>query len=101
MTAYRVQVTGQSKGVGEKHYTTTTWDAYTGTDHSMAKQVAKEAAHGIREVRVYEDGHWVALWNTFGWHRIAECCDGTGWTGDPKTRCEKHYEPLDAVWFAR
>ncbi len=29
------------------------------------------------------------------------CCDGTGWTGDPKTRCTTHYEALDPIWFSR
>lgn len=29
------------------------------------------------------------------------CCDGTGFTGDPHERCVIHYEPLDAIWFAR
>lgn len=28
------------------------------------------------------------------------CCDGTGWTGDPRERCVDHYEPLDAIWFS-
>lgn len=23
------------------------------------------------------------------------CCDGTGWTGDPKAPCADHYEPSD------
>ena len=31
----------------------------------------------------------------------AECCDGTGWTGDPRERCAEHYESLDAIWFGR
>lgn len=30
-----------------------------------------------------------------------DCCDGTGWTGDPKVRCPEHYEPLDSIWFSR
>lgn len=27
------------------------------------------------------------------------CCDGMGWTGDPRERCVVHYEPLDGIWF--
>lgn len=23
----------------------------------------------------------------------ATCCDGTGWTGNPRERCVEHYEP--------
>ena len=28
------------------------------------------------------------------------CCDGTGWTGNPRERCTDHYEPLDPIWFS-
>jgi hypothetical protein len=28
------------------------------------------------------------------------CCDGTGWTGDPKAPCATHYEPLDSIWHS-
>ncbi len=27
------------------------------------------------------------------------CCDGTGWTGNPRERCVEHFEPLDAIWY--
>lgn len=39
------------------------------------------------------------------WERVTKtqprCCDGTGWTGDPRERCTTHYQPLDGVWFGR
>ncbi len=28
-----------------------------------------------------------------------ECCDGTGWTGNPSERCTDHYEPHDLGEF--
>lgn len=30
-----------------------------------------------------------------------DCCDGTGWTGNPTERCLDHYQPLDSIWFGR
>lgn len=26
------------------------------------------------------------------------CCDGTGWTGNPRVRCADHYVALDPIW---
>lgn len=28
-----------------------------------------------------------------------DCCDGTGWTGNPSERCGDHYEPHDLGEF--
>lgn len=29
------------------------------------------------------------------------CCDGTGWTGNPRVLCYDHYEQVDPIWFVR
>lgn len=28
------------------------------------------------------------------------CCDGTGWTGNPRTPCADHYEPVGEFWLS-
>lgn len=74
MHTYLVQVTGQSKASYEKHYTTTTWNAYNGTDVDQARQAAKEKATGVRTVQVLKDGDVIAVWNQInGWRKPATC----------------------------
>lgn len=95
MHTYLIKVTGQSKAAWEKHYTTTTWTAYNGTDRDAARKVAKEVAHGTRVIRVIQDGtECVAIWNSVnGWQKLqgyCTCADGN--------LCSRHADEYQATY---